>query len=107
MKGLSHILALGLGVASAVSAINIPRAYSPQQIGSEVQRRSKSPLAPRAACVNSETNRQCWDGPFGTYDVNTDYYLDTPDTGRTVEVAISSSLLTSVLVDGGQRDYDT
>src|SRR5579859_4656251 len=93
MRGLSYFLALGTGVASAVSAINLPRAYPPQQIGSEVPRRSKNSLAPRAACVNSETNRQCWDGPYGTYDVNTDYYLDTLDTGRTVEVFLSSAFI--------------
>lgn len=34
-------------------------------------------------CVNSPENRQCW----GQYDINTDYYKITPDTGRTVEVS--------------------
>lgn len=103
MRGLSYILVLGLGVASVVSAVNLPRAYSPQQIDSKVQGRSKTALAPRAACVNSETNRQCWDGQYGTYDVNTDYYLDTPDTGRTVEVSsFDYLLLIVVLVDSGQ-----
>lgn len=33
-------------------------------------------------CVNSPTNRQCW----GMYDISTDYYSVTPDTGHTVEV---------------------
>jgi hypothetical protein len=33
-------------------------------------------------CVNSPQNRQCW----GEFDINTDYYEVTPDTGRTVEV---------------------
>jgi len=38
-------------------------------------------------CVNCPTNRQCW----GKYDINTDYYKITPDTGRTVEVFILRS----------------
>lgn len=33
-------------------------------------------------CVNSPSNRQCWD----KYDIHTDYYKNTPDTGRVVEV---------------------
>lgn len=102
MRGLSYILALGLGVANVVSGSGLPRGYPPQQIGSEVFRRENSPLAPRAACVNSETDRQCWDGAYGTYDVNTDYYKDTPNTGAIVEVFSSFALLMAVLVDGGQ-----
>ena len=35
-----------------------------------------------SACVNSPTDRQCW----GKYDINTDYYQNTPDTGVTREV---------------------
>lgn len=37
-------------------------------------------------CVNSPTDRQCWDGPWGSFNINTDYYEDTPDTGKIVEV---------------------
>jgi hypothetical protein len=37
-------------------------------------------------CVNSPTDRQCWDGPWGNFDINTDYYQNTPDTGKIVEV---------------------
>jgi hypothetical protein len=37
-------------------------------------------------CVNSPTDRQCWDGPWGNFDINTDYYQKTPDTGKIVEV---------------------
>jgi hypothetical protein len=33
-------------------------------------------------CVNSPTDRQCW----GDYNINTDYYETTPDTGVTVTV---------------------
>lgn len=51
----------------------------------------------QAACVNSPENRQCW----GDFDINTDYYANTPDTGRTVEVKASLVNLTAVLVDGG------
>lgn len=41
----------------------------------------------RDVCLNSAENRQCWDG---THDINTDYYLNTPDTGRVVEVTHQS-----------------
>lgn len=100
MRGLSSILALGFGVTSVVSGIGIPRAYPPEQHGSEVLRRADNP-----ACVNNETNRQCWDGPYGTYNITTDYYNDTPDTGAIVEVLISlCALLMAVLVDCGQRN---
>ena len=61
MRGLSCILALGFGAISVVSGIGIPRAYPPEQHVSEVLRRADKP-----ACVNNETNRQCWDGPDGT-----------------------------------------
>jgi hypothetical protein len=55
-------------------------------------------IVAQAACVNSPENRQCW----GEFDINTDYYAITPDTGRTVEVKASLVNLTAVLVDGGQ-----
>jgi len=84
MRGLSYILALGFGATSVVSGVGIPRAYLPEQHGSEVLRRADNP-----ACVNNETNRQCWDGPYGTYNITTDYYKDTPDTGAIVEVLLS------------------
>jgi hypothetical protein len=42
-----------------------------------------SPSQPsHTQCVNSPTDRQCW----GEFDINTNYYEVTPDTGRTVEV---------------------
>lgn len=37
-------------------------------------------------CINGPEDRQCWAGPWGTFDINTDYYENTPDTGRIVEV---------------------
>jgi hypothetical protein len=33
-------------------------------------------------CVNRPTDRQCW----GDFDINTNYYQNTPDTGVTKEV---------------------
>ena len=56
-----------------------------------------SKVSAQGACVNSPSNRQCW----GAFDINTDYYSNTPDTGRTVEVKTSLIVLTAVLVDGG------
>jgi len=41
---------------------------------------------PSHGCVNSPTNRQCWDGPWGNFDINTDYYENTPNTGKIAEV---------------------
>jgi hypothetical protein len=37
---------------------------------------------------------------WGHYDINTDYYKTTPDTGKTVEVFSLCYLLRIVLVDG-------
>jgi hypothetical protein len=54
-------------------------------------------VSAQGACVNSPSNRQC----SGDFDINTDYYSNTPDTGRTVEVKTSLIVLTAVLVDGG------
>jgi hypothetical protein len=34
------------------------------------------------SCANGPQSRQCW----GSFDINTDYYEVTPDTGNTVEV---------------------
>jgi hypothetical protein len=33
-------------------------------------------------CVNCPADRQCW----GNYNINANYYENTPDTGRTEEV---------------------
>jgi hypothetical protein len=44
-------------------------------------------------CVNSPTDRQCW----GDYNINTDYYETTPDTGVTVTVSPGLTLLILVL----------
>ncbi|KAI1812140.1 Cupredoxin [Poronia punctata] len=38
-------------------------------------------VGPRQACQNTPTSRKCW----GEYSVNTDYYVETPDTGVTRE----------------------
>jgi len=35
-----------------------------------------------SACSNGPEDRQCW----GEFDINTNYYDVTPDTGNTVEV---------------------
>jgi hypothetical protein len=43
--------------------------------------RSSAP-ASSSACVNSPNNRQCW----GQYNIDTNYYTTTPDTGNTVDV---------------------
>jgi hypothetical protein len=37
---------------------------------------------PSPETLNTPQNRQSW----GTFDINTNYYEITPDTGRTVEV---------------------
>jgi len=39
-----------------------------------------------SACTYGPSDRQCWDGDYGTYNITTDYYKDTPNTGRVVEV---------------------
>jgi hypothetical protein len=41
-----------------------------------------------SVCTNSPTSRQCWDGDYGTFNVSTDYYMNTPNTGRIVEVFV-------------------
>jgi hypothetical protein len=46
-------------------------------------------------CINSPTNRQCW----GKYDIDTNYYTTTPDTGVTREVQSHRKSLILVLVD--------
>lgn len=37
----------------------------------------------RASCDNTATSRNCW----GDYDLNTNWYTTTPDTGVTREVS--------------------
>jgi len=54
-------------------------------------------VSAQGACVNSPSNRQCW----GDFDINTDYYANTPNTGRTVEVKALLIVLIAVLVDSG------
>ena len=39
-------------------------------------------------CINGPTTRDCWDGDYGTFNITTDYYKNTPNTGRIVEVRI-------------------
>ena len=38
----------------------------------------------RASCDNTATSRNCW----GEYDLNTNWYTTTPDTGVTREVSL-------------------
>jgi ABC-type uncharacterized transport system involved in gliding motility auxiliary subunit len=38
--------------------------------------------APSTRCVNSQNDRQCW----GEYNIDTNYYETTPDTGEIREV---------------------
>lgn len=40
-------------------------------------------------CVNDPDNRQCWSGPWGDFNITTDYYENIPDTGVIVEVSDS------------------
>lgn len=40
------------------------------------------PIKPRHNACRNQVDRTKW----GMYDINTDYYTTTPDTGRTVEV---------------------
>jgi hypothetical protein len=47
---------------------------------------SAAQSSPNDDCVNNPQNRQCWSGPWGQFDINTDYYQHTPDTGEIVEV---------------------
>jgi hypothetical protein len=64
MKGINVLIAIGFAaICGAVNAEGVEK---------------------RDVCINSAENRQCWDG---THDINTDYYLNTPDTGRVVEVS--------------------
>jgi hypothetical protein len=44
-------------------------------------RTSSTPTA-TSSCVNAATNRDCW----GDYNIDTNYYTTTPDTGVTVSV---------------------
>ena len=46
------------------------------------------------SCVNSATSRNCW----GDYNIDTDYYSTTPDTGVTVSVYLISRYLTQQYV---------
>jgi hypothetical protein len=45
---------------------------------------SRTPATPTttSSCVNSATDRDCW----GDYNIYTDYYTTTPDTGVTRSV---------------------
>jgi hypothetical protein len=45
-------------------------------------------------CVNSPENRQCW----GEFDIDTDYYEVTPDTGRTVEVHAKTLMILTIVL---------
>jgi hypothetical protein len=54
-------------------------------------------------CVNDPNNRQCWTGPWGEFNISTDYYENTPDTGEIVEVSQGFfNFLNTVLANGGQ-----
>ncbi|KAI1327776.1 laccase-1 [Xylariaceae sp. FL0255] len=54
----------------------------------------------RAVCTNDANNRNCWSDGF---DINTDFYLEVPDTGVTVEYWISVENSTC-MNDGVPRD---
>lgn len=57
-----------------------------------------SPLTKRASCDNTATSRSCW----GDYDIDTDYYSVTPDTGVVREYWLSVDN-TTLAPDGYER----
>ncbi|KAH8888457.1 hypothetical protein GQ53DRAFT_843425 [Thozetella sp. PMI_491] len=68
-------------------------------LGHAVPRSAEPPsVSPRAACENTASNRQCW----GDYDINTDWYSVTPDTGVTREYWLEAQNIT-LAPDGYQR----
>ena len=89
MRGFSIFLAGALGFAS----VTISRAL---ELGPRDN--STSP-----DCVNDANNRQCWSGPWGNFDINTDYYENTPDTGVIVEVHDSTFHRLIIIIN--QRDF--
>src|SRR5436190_338934 len=70
MRGFSVFFVAALGFASLTISLESDPGDDP----------------PSSACVNDADNRQCWSGPWGNFDINTDYYENTPDTGVIVEV---------------------
>jgi len=69
-QSLTSVLALAAGAFASI----IPHHDSVQLI-------HEPTLKPRQACENTPTSRECW----GEYSLDTNYYEDIPDTGRTVE----------------------
>lgn len=64
-----------------------PSSQSRASPSSHSRAKSSGPPSPASSgCVNSPTNRQCWNGPWGNFDINTDYYENTPNTGKIAEV---------------------
>jgi len=66
-------LAMGMGVSADVTRL-------PQSMNEHI-------MMPRqtAACENTPTSRSCW----GEFNTDTNYYLETPDTGVTREYWLS------------------
>src|SRR5277367_121906 len=71
---------------SGKSPKSAPPPLSTKTTSSKVSSKATKPYSSSRGsgtpCINSPTDRQCW----GKYDINTDYYDVTPDTGVTVEV---------------------
>ncbi|KAK3938958.1 Cupredoxin [Diplogelasinospora grovesii] len=62
-----------LAAVAGSSALTIPHVHP------------EANLLPRQSCENSATSRSCW----GNYSIDTNYYDETPDTGKTVEYWLS------------------
>lgn len=69
-------LIVGILVSSAVAAP--PSTPAQRDLLVPIIDRDESGLAPRQSSCNTPSNRACWSNG---YDINTDYEVNSPDTG--------------------------
>ena len=93
MKSLLAIALMGLSAAPVLGEVFTLWGESGGQLEKRVAMSPKPDLVPRLesrqTCAHSATSRNCW---LPGFDINTDHYKFTPNTGRIVTVRLPRSV---------------
>ena len=94
MKSLFAIALMGLSTTPVLGEVFTLWGESGGQLEKRVAMSPKPDLVPRLetrqTCAHSATRRDCW---LPGFDINTDHYKFTPNTGRIVTVCFPCSIL--------------
>jgi len=88
MASLKNVALALFAAVPGVLGVSLPVDYDPTPV--QVKRQALAPAGPD--CTNTPQTRGSW---CPNFDINTDYDLVAPDTGKTVTVCFSQSRVVS------------